>query len=63
MFCAYMYVCYLHAVPEEARRGSQIPWDLSYGRLGVTVWMLGIEPQSFGRVATALNNGCPSTDP
>ena len=63
MFCAYMSVYYLHAAPEEARRGRQIPWDLSDGRLGVTVWMLGIVPQSFGRAASALNNECLSMNP
>lgn len=31
--------------------GCQNPWNLSYRQL----WVLGIEPRSFGRTASALN--------
>lgn len=46
---AILYVCaHMHKVPEEARRGHRIPWNLSYEWLWSAVWVLGIE-------STALN--------
>ena len=35
--------------------GCQIPWNWNYRQLWAATWVLGIEPRSFGRAATALN--------
>lgn len=37
------------------RRRCQAPWDWSYRRLSVTMWVLGIEARSSRDVASALN--------
>lgn len=47
---------HMHAVPREARRGRQIPWDWSEKQLSAILWVLGIEPRSSERVASGLNH-------
>lgn len=39
----------------EARRGHWIHWSWSYRRLWATTWVLGTEPSSSGRAASAIN--------
>lgn len=46
-----LYVYHVCTVPAKARRGRQL--------LGITIvtkWMLGIEPQSSGKTASAFNH-------
>lgn len=52
----YVYVQNASLVPIEVRRGHNIPWNCSYHLFGASMWALGIEPQSLGRVASALNS-------
>lgn len=40
----------------EARRGNKIPWNSSHRLLSVAMWLLGIEPRSFGRAVSTLNH-------
>ena len=35
--------------------GCQIPWNWNYRQLWAAMWVLGIEPESFGRAVSALN--------
>jgi hypothetical protein len=60
---AYMYV-YPHVclVPMEVRRGNGILWNWSYQWLGITMWVLGIEPWSSERTHV-LNHGAISSAP
>ena len=44
------------AVPSNHWRQCQIPWDLSYRCLRVTMRVLGIEPGSSGRTASTPNH-------
>jgi hypothetical protein len=48
---ARKYVCApcVSLVPREARREHWIPWNWSYRQLWATMWVLGVEPGSFGR--------------
>lgn len=52
---ACMYACVLHAHSTEARRGRHIPWNWSYRWLGAPMSVLGTEPWSSARGASALN--------
>jgi hypothetical protein len=40
----------LYLAPEEARRGSRIPWEWSWKELWAGMWLLRIEAGSSGRV-------------
>lgn len=44
----------LPCVPIESRRESQTIWSWSYRELWESMWVLGIEPRSSGKVAIAL---------
>lgn len=44
----------VHAVPLEAGRRCQISWNWSYSWLWVAMWVLGNEPRSSLRTASAL---------
>lgn len=51
----------MFAVPAEARKGYQMPWNWSYRRLLSTMWILGREPGSSKRTANGLNGWvCPT---
>lgn len=51
-----MNVLLAFLVPAEARRGGcWILWNLGYRWLSAIMWVLGIEPTSSGRTATAFN--------
>lgn len=43
--------------------GHQIPWKWSYRQSWTTIWVLGIEPRSFGRAASALKSWAISPAP
>ena len=43
--------------------GYQKPWNWSYTQLWAVVWVLGIEPGSSGRTASALNLWATSVSP
>lgn len=43
-------------VPTEVRRRHWVPWNLSYGWLLATIWVLGIELRCSGRAARAINH-------
>ena len=51
-----MCVCVLCPclVPLKVRRGCQIPWNWSYRQLWAASWVLGSEPRSSARAASAL---------
>lgn len=55
-FLNYVYVEHIRAVPEETKRGYQIPWSLSFSVLGHPMSVLRIELWSFGRAVCALNH-------
>lgn len=63
--CVSMYVSAVHVclVPEEARRGSWIPWNWSYGWLWVTMWVLGVEQWSSTRATRAFHCWATSAAP
>ena len=46
--CVCVCVCahHMHAVPTEARRGHQIPWNWCYWLLYSVLWALGFKPRS-----------------
>lgn len=44
---ARMFVCHVHAVPVEARRGHQTYWDWSSRALRATMCVLEIEPSTL----------------
>lgn len=54
------YVCHVHAVPKEARRGHSITWSWSYRRL---YWVLRTEPKPSARAGSSLNHGAISPAP
>lgn len=43
--------------------GCQIPWNRNYSQLWADTWVLGIERESCGRAASALNQSYPSLYP
>lgn len=49
-------------VPTEARRGHQVLWNWSYSwlRAACGCWLLGTEPGSSGRVASAVTSWAPN---
>lgn len=51
-----LFVHLVFAVPVEARRVWQIPWNWSCGELWVAMWGLGIEPESSGKVTSDLHS-------
>ena len=56
------FVHYMCSMPDEARRGLCILWNWSYRQLLAAMWVLGIEPGSSGRAASAPNTGASSPD-
>ena len=54
---ACMHVHYVHAVAVEARRGCQSPHNWSF------MWVMGIEPGSSARSASAFNHGATFAGP
>lgn len=52
--CMYVGTPCTCLVPNETRRGY-FPWNWSYQRLWITVWVLGIKLRSFGTAANGLN--------
>ena len=53
-----MQVLRMCAMLTEVRRGHRISWIWSYEWLVTTMWVLGMEPGSSARAASALNNHC-----
>lgn len=53
---AYMSAHHMCLVPTEARKGSQISCYWSYRQLSAAIWVLGIEPKSSRRGASALKH-------
>lgn len=45
----------LHRVHIEARRGWQMLWNWTYRKLGATMYVMGINPGSSGKVTNVLN--------
>lgn len=54
VYCSFACM-YVYAVPEEDIEGDQISWNGSYRWLLVLMSVLGNEPGSFGKIATAYN--------
>ena len=52
--CLFVYILYALVFCLHVWR-SQISWKGSYRQLWVDLWILGIEPRSSGRTASALN--------
>lgn len=54
----YMYGCIprVRLLPREVRRRYQILCSCSYKQLCAAVWVLGTEPKSSARAASALNH-------
>lgn len=52
----YVYAQHVALVPTGVRRGHKVPWNCSCILFGASMWALGIEPQSLGRVASALHS-------
>lgn len=50
-----MSVHYVSTAHTEARRRHWIPWDWDYRQLWVTMWVIGVKIDSFGRAAIVLN--------
>ena len=44
-----------HLLSVEAGRRYLIPWNWNYGQLLAAAWVLGIEPRSSAKAASALN--------
>ena len=53
LFLFYVHWCFLTACISV--KGYRIPWNWSYRQLWAAMWMLGIEPWSSGRAASALS--------
>lgn len=50
-----MFMDYMRALPTKARRSCGIPWNWSNQQFVCTMWVMGIEPGSSIRLASALN--------
>lgn len=61
-FVDWYAVHLVHAVPEEARRGSQIPWNWN-NTLLASIWVLGNETRSPGRAVDSFNQRATSLAP
>lgn len=51
----HMYEHHVHTCCCRARRRCQTSWDWNYRLLQATMFVLGLEPRSPGRIASALN--------
>lgn len=54
--CIRVHALYASLVPLEVRSRQRIPWNWSYnGLLWAAMWVLGIEPKFWARVASSLS--------
>lgn len=49
----FLYVTASHAYRALGGQSVLLPWDWSYRRLQITIWVLGMEPRSSPRALSA----------